>query len=370
MALDHVRDFFHYDAFMFDATDMSQTSVSLFFTRFITHFCAPVFVFLAGTSGFFVGQRRTKGSLAIWLFKRGFWLIFVELVIVEVGWMFKFNFELINLQVIWALGVCMLFLAGFIYLPKKLTIVLCVLGILIHNAFDSYMPQTDVMKNIWILMHQFSPAQFGRLNIFVAYPIIPWIFLMPLGYYFGGLYLPDVEVAFRRKRLIQMGTFIIVGFLILRTTNLYGDPKPWEVQKSIGLTIASFFNVFKYPPSLLYLMITTGPTLLFLALVENWKGKIPSRLIIIGRVPMFFYIVHVYVIHAFASLAAVLTGFKFSDMQIDIWVNDQAALQGYGFFLWTVYVIWVLLILGLYPVCRWYNNYKSNNRDKWWLSYL
>lgn len=370
MALDHVRDYFHYDAFFFDPTDLTQTNGSLFFTRFVTHFCAPVFVFLAGTSAFFVGQRRGLKSLSKWLLKRGFWLILAELTIIKLGWFFKLDYSVIVLQVIWILGLSMVFLAGFVRLPKKPMIIVAIAIILGHNLFDSIAPTDTFASGIWTFLHVFDILDFGVTQIFVAYPMIPWLFVMPLGYYFGELYKPSVPGQLRRKRLMQLGLTLTLSFFALRFLNVYGDPYFWKSQESVGLTLMSFFNISKYPPSLFYLLITLGPTLVFLAFAEKWKGGLFDRLVIIGRVPMFFYIIHIYVIHLLAVVAAYLTGFNLSDMVIDVWVTMQPELQGYGFDLWVVYLIWIILTIGLYPVCRWYNTYKSANRDKWWLSYL
>lgn len=370
MALDHVRDYFHYDAFFFDPVDLTQTNEALFFTRFISHFCAPVFVFLAGTSAFFVGQRKSKKSLSIWLLKRGLWLILLELTIIKFGWLFKFDISYFMLQVIWILGLAMIFLAVIIHLPKKLTIVVSFLIILGHNAFDSFIPNGNLNSDIWTFLHEFKLLNYEDIKVFVAYPIIPWIFVMPLGYYFGELYLPKINSKKRTKNLLQLGIISTLLFFILRCLNLYGDPYFWSTQDSWSYTIMSFFNVTKYPPSLLYLLITIGPSILLLAFAEKWKGWFFNKLVIIGRVPMFFYIIHIYIIHLIALIAVTATGFNLSDMFADLWVTMQSGLKGYGFHLGVVYLIWIILIIGLFPICSWYNTYKSNNRDKWWLSYL
>lgn len=370
MALDHIRDYFHYDAFLFDPTDLTKTNGAIFLTRFLTHFCATVFVFLAGTSAFFVGQRRDKKSLSIWLLKRGLWLVFVEFTIIKLAWFFKLDYSVLLFMVIWILGVSMIFLAGFIHLPKKLMIVLSILVILGHNALDGVMPEGAFMSGLWSFLHVFNVVPLGNIQLFIAYPILPWVFVMPLGYYFGELYKPSVSPEFRVKRLWQLGISITLAFFIIRFVNIYGDPYPWSPQKSFDFTVMSFFNLTKYPPSLLYLLITLGPSIIFLAVTEKWKGSFFDKLITIGRVPMFFYIIHIYFIHLLALIAAVLTGFNASDMVIDFWINEEPQLQGYGFSLWVVYLVWIALIIGLYPLCSWFNNYKSNNRDKWWLSYL
>lgn len=370
MALDHVRDYFHADAFLFEPNDLTQTTGAIFFTRFITHYCAPVFVFLAGTSAFFVGQKKDKHSLAKWLLKRGLWLIIVEFTIIKFAWFFKLDYQFLHFLVIWILGVCMIFLAGFIYLPRKLTLAICLLGILGHNLLDNYSPAGEFASIFWNFLHQYALLEYQNITYLIIYVMIPWIFVMPLGYYIGELYLPKVEALFRRKKLMQWGIGMVVLFLVLRLLNVYGDPVPWSSQESLSLSIMSFFNVSKYPPSLLYLLITLGPSLIFLSLAEKWKGSFVERMVIVGRVPMFFYIIHLYVIHILALFAAIATGFSASDMVIDLWINMSPELKGYGFGLGVVYLIWLAIILGLYPLCSRYNTYKNNNRDKWWLSYL
>lgn len=370
MALDHVRDYFHADAYFFDPSDIAQTNVPLFWTRFVTHFCAPVFVFLAGTSAFFVGQRRDKKSLSIWLLKRGLWLVIAELTIIKLAWMFKLDYSTILLQVIWVLGISMIFLAGFIHLPKKVMIGLALLAVFGHNLLDPIAPTDTVASGFWTFLHVFNIVNMGSFQVFVGYPMIPWIFVMPLGYYFGELYKPSYDPKLRIKRLFQLGLGLTLLFFVLRTLNIYGDPYTWTEQESFGMTIASYFNITKYPPSLLYLLITLGPSILFLALVENIQNQWTEKLVVIGRVPMFFYIIHIYVIHLLAVVAAMSTGFDFSDMVIDVWVTLQPQLQGYGFDLWVVYLVWIVLTIALYPICSWYNNYKTSHREKWWLSYL
>lgn len=370
MALDHVRLYLHYDSFFFKPSDITQTNELLYFTRFITHYCAPVFVFLAGTSSFFVGQRMNKKSLSIWLLKRGVWLILLELTVIKFAWLFNFDISYIILQVIWVIGLGMIFLAGFVHLPKKLVIIVSVLMIVGHNALDTFAPTGNLSSGLWTFLHEFKLLNYGNLKIFAAYPILPWIFVMPLGYYFGAFYKPTFDRKFRIKTLFQIGIGLIISFFILQFINLYGDPYFYSKQDSWSLTVMSFFKITKYPPSLLYLLITIGPSIMILAFAEKWNGWLFDKLVIIGRVPMFFYIIHLYLIHLVALLAVIATGHNPSDMIIDIWVTLQPGLKGYGFNLGIVYLIWVILIIGLYPLCNWYNTYKKRNRDKWWLSYL
>jgi uncharacterized membrane protein len=369
MALDHVRDYFHYDAFFYDPADPDRTNTVLFWTRFITHFCAPVFVFLAGTSAFFVGQRKSGKSLSVWLLKRGLWLVIAELTIIKFAWTFALDYSTILIQVIWALGIGMIFLALCIQLPKKWVIAMCILGIAAHNLLDGYMPASDFPAGVWSILHVQNILNIGT-RLFVAYPLVPWIFVMPLGYYFGQLYLPGVQAGVRTRRLFQLGILATALFFVLRILNIYGDPAPWSAEGNLASTVLSFFNVTKYPPSLLFLLITLGPSLLFLAFAEKWKGSLANKLIVIGRVPMFFYIVHIYLIHLLALFAAVMSGYDASDMVIGIWVTFEPQLQGYGFGLWLVYLVWILVVAGLYPLCRIYQEYKSSHRHLWWLSYL
>jgi uncharacterized membrane protein len=371
MALDHVREYFHYDSFMYDPTDLSQTTVPVFLTRFITHFCAPVFCFLAGTSAFFVGTKKNINSLSVWLLKRGFWLIIVEFIIVNFGWYFRFNTTFIELGVIWCLGVSMIFLAGLIHLPKFMAILIALFFVFGHNLLDSFKPiRDDFLSKLWYVFHVEGEFKLGSLTVISVYPLLPWIGLMTLGYFFGQLYLPSFDKKKRIKLLYGTGILLIVLFSIFRISNLYGDLHPWARQNTIQYSILSILNVTKYPPSFSFICITIGPALIFLAAAENFKNSLSRAFITIGQVPMFFYIVHIYVIHLVAIVAAVATGYKFSDMILNIWIPFSTDLKGYGFSLPIVYLIWLGVIIALYPVCKRYNRYKKENKHKWWLSYL
>lgn len=366
MALDHVRDFFHADAYLYDPTDLSQTTAPIFLTRFITHFCAPVFVFLAGTSAFFVGRRLNKKDLSIWLLKRGLWLVIAEITIIKLGWTFKLDYTFVVLQVIWALGACMIFLSALIHVPPKILLSICLIGIFGHNALDHYNPETA----LWNILHSRGLVTTTPPFIFPAYPLIPWIFVMPLGYLLGALYVTDFNTIKRQKMLLQIGLSSIFIFIIIRTFSSYGEPNirtgfSWSVQSFL-----EYINVTKYPPSLLYLLITLGPSLVFLSLAEKMRGKFHDALVLVGRVPMFFYIIHIYVIHALAVIAAMALGYSPSVMIIDRFVTLQPELQGYGFGLWMVYAVWIIVVLALYPLCKWYWNYKSTHRQHWWLTYV
>ena len=373
MALDHVRDYFHADAFLYDPTDMSKTSVILFFTRWITHFCAPVFIFLAGTSAFLIGLRKSKQELSIFLLKRGFWLVFLELTIINFAWFFNFQFSLITLFVIWALGVGMIVLAALIHLPLKLTLAIGILMVVGHNTFDNFHVEGNGVDAIlWSMVHQFQGFPLSKSYfLFIGYPIVPWIGVMMLGYCFGTFYQSSYSQATRRKILLYLGTALVALFVLIRFINGYGDPHPWSTQPNPVFTVLSFLNVTKYPPSLLYVLVTLGPAILFLAVSENYFGTISQKIKILGRVPMFYYLLHLYLIHLLALTAALLTGYDASDMVFNTWVTNSPNLAGYGFSLWVVYVVWISVVLILYPLCKWYDTYKAiQQRTKWWLSYV
>ena len=372
MALDHVRDYFHADAFLYDPTDLSKTSVALFFTRWITHFCAPVFIFLAGTSAFLIGFRKSKQELSVFLLKRGIWLIILELTIVNFAWFFNVQFSLITLFVIWALGIGMIVLAAFIHLPFKAILAIGVLMVVGHNVFDNFKVDGNGPAAIlWSMVHQFQGFPLSESYfLFIGYPIIPWIGVMMLGYCFGTFYQTTYSPADRKKILFYLGFSLVALFVLIRLINVYGDPNPWSTQPNPVFTVLSFLNVTKYPPSLLYVLVTLGPAILFLAISENYYGSVSQKIKILGRVPMFYYLLHLYLIHLLALTAALLTGYEASDMVFNTWVTNSPNLVGYGFTLWVVYVVWISVILILYPLCKWYDTYKATQRSKWWLSYL
>jgi uncharacterized membrane protein len=372
MALDHVRDYFHADAFLYNPLDLSKTSVALFFTRWITHFCAPTFVFLAGTSAFLVGTRKGKRELSSFLLKRGLWLLLLEVTVINFAWLFNIEFSLVLLAVIWALGVGMIALAGAIHFPFKMILVLGIILVAGHNLLDPIHVQGDNAAAVgWSLLHDaFRWFQLGHFSLIVGYPVIPWIGIMLLGYCLGSLYQPSVDAAVRKKTLIGLGAGMIALFVVLRFINVYGDPVPWSVQQSSVYTFLSFLNVTKYPPSLLYALVTLGPAILFLASAEKLTGKISQYIIALGRVPMFYYLLHLYWIHLLAVAAALATGYSFSDMTFTTWVTDSPALKGYGFSLGVTYLVYIGVVLTLWPLCLWYDRYKMRHREKWWLSYL
>ncbi len=372
MALDHVRDYFHYGSFFIDPTNLDTTTPMLFFTRFITHFCAPVFVFLAGTSAFLYGNKKTKNELFKFLFTRGIWLIFLEIAVNNLIWKFDISYSRLILQVIWAIGFSMISLSFLIYLSRKSLLIIGSIIIVGHNALDGIvMSGTGFKSVVWYLLHQKSFIPLGDGNdIGVFYPVLPWIGLMVLGYCFGEFYQKDFDVNVRKKWLLRLGFGAIALFFVLRGINIYGDLVPWTLQDTSTKTILSFFNVTKYPPSLAFVLITMGPSLLFLYGIETVKNKLTDFFLVFGRVPFFFYFLHVLVIHVLAIMGILIFGGNWRDMILTAEVFANAKLINYGYSLWVVYLVWISVVLLFYPFCKKYMIYKANNKDKWWLSYL
>ena len=368
MALDHIRDYFHAPAFLFDPTDPNVTTLPIFFTRWITHFCAPTFCFLAGTSAFLISAKRSRPQLTSFLFKRGLWLVFIELTIVNFAWFFDVHFRTPSLLVIWSLGISMIVLSLLIHLPKKIILLISLLLIFGHNVLDAVHFENSVL---WSVLHEIMILNFSpEYKMYIYYPVIPWIGVMSLGYCFGTFYTKSYGVDKRKKLLNLIGVSAITLFVIIRGINIYGDPQPWTFYDTALKTMMSFLNPSKYPPSLSYLLMTLGPALTFLANSEKWKNKVVHFFSTFGRVPFFYYILHIYLVHALALVVAQLTGFGWQNMILKDWVTAVPVLRGYGFGLWIVYLVWVLVIASLYPLCKKFDVYKLNNKDKWWLNYL
>jgi len=381
MALDHVRDFFYKadlsqaaDAAM-DPTNMQTTYPALFFTRWITHFCAPVFVFLAGTSVFLMCQRKTKKEVSAFLIKRGFWLVFVELVIITLGWTFNPFFNLLIMQVIWAIGVSMIFLGLLVLIPYKWILFTGIIIVGGHNILNYPIISENLKHGFWPDLLYFSNfsiySLFDNHYVIIVYSFVPWLGVMLLGYCFGKFYQSSFAPERRRKILVRLGAGLTLLFIVLRFINMYGDPVPWSEQpRGPVYTFLSFLNTNKYPPSLMYLTMTLGPGILFLGLMENVQNRFTKVMNIYGRVPMFYYILHFYIIHTFVVITFFVQGFGKDDI-----VPKGAPFlfkpDGLGFGLPGVWAIWILVVVILYPVCKRYDRYKSANvQTKPWLSYL
>lgn len=372
MALDHTRDYFHADAFVYSPTDLSRTSVPLFFTRWITHYCAPVFVFLAGVSACLYGSKAGRKELSFFLWTRGLWLLVVEVIILSFFKTFNPAFSYINLQVIWAIGICMIVLSGLVFLHRRVILLIGLLLVVGHNLLDGvHVPGEGLGAFIWSALHDPQNFSYGPFLITLKYPVLAWIGVIALGYYCGGWFTAGSDPSKRRLLLILLGVGAIELFVILRWIDGYGDSAHWSSQKDFIFTLMSFLNVTKYPPSLLYILITLGPALIFLAFAEKPLGWLGSRVATLGRVAMFYYLTHFLLLHILAVGGALLEGYGWKGMILTVPVNSSSTLKGYGFGLGTTYLVWISVVLILYPLCRWYDRYKRANVGRMkWLSYL
>ncbi|MDQ3515561.1 MAG: heparan-alpha-glucosaminide N-acetyltransferase domain-containing protein [Gemmatimonadota bacterium] len=376
MLLDHTRDFTHWGATQFDPTDLARTSPALFLTRWITHYCAPIFVFLAGTGAFLqLSRGKTKPDLSRFLWTRGLWLILLEFTVIRFAVLFNLDYSFLGaVQVIWALGWSMIFLAALIHLPLRVVGAFGVAMMLLHNLLDPIQvpqwqgpgsPVPDALGKLWMVLHQqgaFPVAGFPSPVVYVLYPLIPWIGVMAAGYAFGAVY--ELDPARRKAILFRLGFAATAAFIVVRALNVYGDPSRWSVQKSGLFTVLSFLNVTKYPPSLLFLLMTLGPALIALWLFERpVRNAIARALITFGRVPMFFYVLQWYTAHLMGVLLHVAAGKPLYSP------GPGPAPANFGFGLGVTYAAWIAGTLLLYPLCRWFAGVKARRRD-WWLSYL
>ena len=373
MVLDHVRDYFHISAFAGNNPEnIETTTLILFFTRFITHYCAPVFVFLAGTAAFLYGQKNTPKALSKFLITRGIWLIIVEIVINNFLWWFDITYGFINLQVIWAIGFSMIVLGVLIHLPKKVLLIIGLLIVFGHNTLDGIIVEDNTfISTLWKMIHIPGGIEIGTGRfLWFSYPVLPWIGVLISGYCFGEFYKKETPIAVRKKWLLRIGSAAILLFFVLRGFTTYGDLITWSPQNTFSKTIFSFLQLSKYPPSLLFLLITLGPALLFLYFIENIKNRITNFLLVFGRVPFFFYVLHIFVVHASAMLGLRITGEDWRLMILDNETMESGILAGYGYSLGVVYLVWIAIVLLLYPLCKWFMNYKATHKGTWWLSYI
>ena len=375
MAIDHIRDNFHIG--QPEPTDLAITTPILFFTRWITHFCAPTFVFLSGISAYIAGTRRSPGQFSGFLIKRGLWLILVEVIVITFAITLDPFYRVIILQVIWAIGGSMMLL-GILARLKASPLLIGIIGAIIffgHNLFDIYNPGAIANTVAWrLLVSAAGFNSFVTVNhdhfILSAYALLPWTGVMFAGYAFGTMYAKNFDAGKRRKILRYSGIGMLTVFVVFRAFNIYGDPSPWSVQKSGALSVISFFNVTKYPCSLLYLCMTLGSSLIILSLVEGIQNRFTSFVIVFGNVPFFYYVCHWFLIQALHIIAFYATGFTTAQIvTIKTPFIFMFLPAGFGFNLFGVYLIWLMVIALLYRPCKWYSNYKKTHRQ-WWLSYI
>jgi uncharacterized membrane protein len=369
MALDHTRDFFHIGAMSFSPTDLTRTTAVLFFTRWITHFCLPVFMFTAGLGVFLYGRGKPSARLSRFLWTRGLWFIVLELTVMQVAYSFNLPFHfMVLLLVLWIFGLCMLAMAALIYLPVRWLAALSIAVMLLHNLLDGI----GFKNPLWNMLHQ--PGVFpvaGKL-VLVSYPLLPWIGVMAAGFCFGQVF--QLDPAARRRILLRLGAALTLAFVVLRMINRYGDPAPWSHQKSDLFTLLSFLNCTKYPGSLDFLLMTLGPALLLLALLDQRTFRPANPLVVFGRVPLFYFILHFYLIHALLLMASWL---RYGASAARFTFSPPPSMGGarelfpadFGYSLWVVYGVWLVTVVLLYPLCRWFAKVKAT-RQKWWLSYL
>lgn len=372
MALDHTRDYFHSEAFVFDPTNLSKTTLVLFLTRWVTHFCMPAFILLAGVGIRIRRQRTTPKELSTFLLTRGLWMVVLEFGVMRFGYFFNFYFDATILSVLWTFGLCFIILSMIVSLPDKFLLVLGLIITLFHDLSGLVVFNTPgPLSAVWMIFMRtgFLPIS-PDFALIVSYPIIPWLGVMLIGYYLGSLYDQSFGDEKRRQLLFRIGVITIITFVALRLANFYGDPSPWSVQKDWILTVMSFFNTTKYPVSLLFILMTIGPLLIILAGLEKWNTRWIMPVIHFGRVPLFYFIIHFYLIHASALLLFVQkTGKSFAEIDLHFEKSFGGITAEGGYSLPWVYVAWVCVVLAMYPLCKWYDGLRSRSRSRW-ASYL
>lgn len=385
MALDHVRDYFSRSFFMnppIDPTDLTKTTMPLFLTRWVTHFCAPTFVFLAGTGAFLAGTRgKSTKALAWFLLSRGLWLVLLDVTVVRFGWNFNLDYSHeLGGGVIWVIGWSMVILSALVFLPASAVTVLGVVLIAYHNLLDG-MSETDIglPKWLWVILHNpghfrlVPPLQIGswdvtEINFTTGYSLLPWLGVLTAGYGFGALYLLDRSQ--RRTQLLGLGLALTMAFVVLRYANGYGDSRPWSVQQDSVFTVLSFLNCQKYPPSVLFLLMALGPAITALGLFERTSGAPGRFFITFGRVPLFYYLLHIPLIHGLVIAVDCLRYGNSPYLREPPWTLPRDSLPpDYGFDLPMVYLIWIGVVLILFPLCAWFAGVKARYRTGW-LSYL
>ncbi|GHN00264.1 ribonuclease HI [Cytophagales bacterium WSM2-2] len=376
MAIDHIRDFFHLDSWLVSPTNIQLTTPGIFYTRWITHLCAPTFIFLAGTSAYFVARRKTVKETSFFLLTRGLWLVALQATLVRFAWTFDPLFHYNSSSIISTIGISMVVLSLLIRFKMNVILVFGLITVFGHNALDGIAFERGTIADVlWTFLH--GPVTRYQLSngysFNFLFSLIPWVGVMALGYCFGQIFSSDLSIEKRRKILVLLGTTCLLTFTVLRFTNWYGDPSDWKVQPELVRSIMSFFNVTKYPPSLSFLMVTLGVSLLLLAALEGKSLKRWSPVTLFGKVAIFYYVMHLFVIHFFALVVVVWSGYSWKTMIMTgspTGGSPDLIKQNFGFGLGGVYLIWVIVILTLYPLCVWWNKVKIRNKEKWWVSYV
>jgi len=369
MALDHVRDLMHVDSITQSPTDLATTTPLLFFTRWITHLCAPIFVFLAGTSVYLSLQNKNNiAEKRQHLLKRGFWLIVVEFTIVNFGLFFDIGFHTLLFEVIAAIGFGFIILGLLLKIRSKILGIIGLIIIFSHNLLPLIpFAENSVLKAV--LSPFFSPIviPFSGRAFIMGYPPIPWLGIMLVGFATGKFFLLAEEK--RKKLFIKIGLSALSLFIVVRFLNIYGDPVLWTIQKDAVFTFLSFMNVTKYPPSLLFCLVTLGILFLLLAFAEQFQNGIKKVALIYGKVPLFYFVIHFYVIHIITLFMLILQGFNWSQLEFASGTFGRPKGVESGLPLWSIYFIWIFVVMILYKPCLWFGKYKEENQH-WWLKYI
>ena len=375
MAIDHIRDYVAQSAQQFLPTDLTRTTPAIFLTRWVTHFCAPVFVLTAGLGAYFWMTRghHSKGELSRMLFSRGLWLILLEVTILRLIFFSQISFTTnpVILIILWAIGISMIALAGLIHLPMRVLAAVSIAIIALHNLLDPISAQRlGRAAWIWDILHQQNAFSFHGITFVTAYPVLPWIGVIAGGYCLGAVFEWDANR--RRTFLVRMGLAYVAAFVLLRAVNIYGDPLRWSHQASRVFTVLSFLNVTKYPPSLAFLLMTLGPAMVVMARLEKFHFQFTNPLVVFGRVPFFYYAAHLLLAHLIEiGMNYARYGAKSFLLLAPPSMGSPSGLfpADFGFPLWAVYAVWVVVLLILYPACLWFARLKQCRHD-WWLTYL
>jgi len=370
MALDHVRDLMHTTALSQNPVDLTTTTAGIFLTRWITHLCAPTFVFLSGTSAYISLKNNTDIAAGRkFLVSRGLWLILLEFTIINFGLWADIHFRILVFQVIAAIGTGLIILSFLLKLSSRTIGIIGAVIILCHNLLNNVNFNDNIpLRVIWAFLFRLDVLQVTpNFTFAVLYPIIPWLGIMLAGYGCGQLFM--LEENKRRKTLFLIGISLLAFFTILRFTNFYGDPSPWSIQKSAAFTFLSFINISKYPPSLLYTTVTLGIMFIILALADGVRNGFIRFISVYGKVPLFYYILHWYLVHSLMFALMFFQGFSWNDLPFGPFMFGRP-VTGSGVELPYIYLIWAFVVLSLYPLCRWYSRYKAEHREKKWLRFL
>lgn len=370
MALDHVRDLIHIDSITQQPTDLNTTTPILFFTRWITHLCAPTFVFLAGTSVYLSLKNSSISETRRFLITRGIWLIIVEFTLVNFGMWFDVGYHLVIFEVIAAIGFGFIILGLLINLSPNILGIIGLVIIFGHNLLPLIpFSEASIIKSVLTPFFGATVIPLSANTTFImGYPPIPWFGIMLVGFAAGRFFEMDSEK--RKSLFLKIGIGSLLFFVILRFINIYGDSIPWSFQQNTIYTFLSFNNITKYPPSLLFCLTTLGVMFLMLAFAENAKNKFTDIAITYGRVPLFYFIVHFYLIHLLLLLILLLQGFNFSQFEFASGTFGRPKSISSGLDLWAIYLIWIGIVVAMYPLCKWFGKYKAENKEKVWLRYL